>query len=82
MLRHYLTPFVGDWYSLHFLESSNAPQQHPETTLELLWVICGQGSRGQSTELGKILDRIVVVRPALETDRRLQWLQQKAVRYG
>ncbi len=81
-LRPYLTPSTADWANIHFIGRSGAPEQHPAVVLELLWILCGPGFEGQSTELAKILDRLVVAMPALETDRRLQWLEQRAVRYG
>jgi hypothetical protein len=81
-LRPYLTPSKADWANIYFIGKSDAPEQHPGVVLELLWILCGPGFVGQSTDLAKILDRLIVAKPALETDRRLQWLEQRAVRYG
>jgi len=81
-LRHYLGALGNGWLSLHFLDSSSAPTQYPAASLDLLWILCGPASHGQSSELGKILDSIVAAEPTLEVDRRLQWLEQKAIRYG
>ena len=80
-IKPYLRPFDADWASLHFIESSEVPEQFPRETLELLWTICGPESRGQMTDLGEVLDRIIGADERLETDRRLQWLEQRAVRY-
>jgi len=82
VLRHYLGAFGVGWHSLYFLDASLAPTQYPGTSLDLLWILCGPAGQGQSSELGKILDSIVAADPSLEVDRRLQWLEQKAVRYG
>lgn len=82
VVRPFLAPFDQDWVNLHFVSASKAPENHPETMLDLLWAICGPESRGQSTELGNVLDRIAAKRPQLVRDRRFQWLNQRAVRFG
>ncbi len=82
LLKHYLVPYDGDWIGLHFLGSSKAPELFPDTTLDLLWAICGPGCEGQSHELGEILDRLATAKPALVVDRRYQWLEQRAMRLG
>jgi hypothetical protein len=80
-VRHYLVPYVDDWVTLYFLDSSKVPELYPIKTLELLWAICGPGCNGQSTDLGKILDRIGAASRDLVLDRRYQWLEQRATRY-
>jgi hypothetical protein len=80
VLRHYIGPLDAEWVSIHFLKSSQVPEQYPELCLELLWIICGPSSRGESTDLGDVLDRIVRTMPGLEVDRRLQWLEHRAFR--
>ena len=81
-LRHYLVPFEDEWIGLHFLNSSKAPEQFPDTTLDLLWVICGPSWKGQSHELGDILDRLAAAKDELAVDRRFQWLEQRTMRLG
>lgn len=82
VVRHYLVPYEDEWVGLYFLDSSKAPDVYPSKTLDLLWAICGPGCNGQSTDLGKILDRIGTANRELVVDRRYQWLEQRAVRYG
>jgi hypothetical protein len=82
LVRHYLSPFDGEWVSVHFLASSDVPQQHPDAVLDLLWIVCGPGSRGQSIDLGKILDRLIKANASLEVDRRFQWLEQQCIRFN
>lgn len=80
-IKPYLRPFDGDWVNIHFIQSSEVPERFPKETLELLWTICGPASRGQMTDLGEVLDRVIRADVRLEVDRRLQWLEQRAVRY-
>ncbi|MNY78553.1 hypothetical protein D3C86_2188470 [compost metagenome] len=75
-------PFEDEWIGLHFLNSSKAPEQFPDTTLDLLWVICGPSCKGQSHDLGDILDRLAVAKDELAVDRRFQWLEQRTIRLG
>lgn len=82
MVRHFLTPFETEWANLVFLSEGKAAAQYPETTLDLLWAICGPGFPGQSDELGKILGVLGKARPSLVLDRRFQWLEQRVITYG
>ncbi|PHY12568.1 hypothetical protein CSW58_11720, partial [Caulobacter sp. B11] len=66
---------------LYFLTKTKAPEDYPDEVLKLLWMLCGPKSEGQSTDLGKILDRLSQVKAGLIRDRRYQWLQQRAVRF-
>jgi hypothetical protein len=60
---------------------SQVPEKFPSETLTLLWKLFGIGSTGDLHNVHQILDRVVAVQPKLEVDRRLQWLDQRAVRY-
>lgn len=63
------------------LINSGIIEAYPEEALALLWQVCGPASRGSLFELGKVLDAIIAAKPAIEVDRRFQWLEQQAVRY-
>lgn len=78
VVSHFLLPFEGDWAGLYFLSSTEAPDCHPSSTLQLLWILCGPGFEGQTHDLHEILARIRKADPALELDRRFQWLEQRA----
>jgi hypothetical protein len=80
-VKPHLLPSLSDGHGLYFIKSSTAPTDHPRATLDLLWILRGPSSRGSSFELGSILDVIVKAEPALEIDRRFQWLEGKAIRY-
>ena len=78
-LKPYLAPAGHRARGVYALEQSKIPETFPGETLELLWLTCGPRSNGQAYEMASLLDRIVKVRPQLETDRRLQWLELRAV---
>lgn len=80
MLRPYISPYDQGHGSLHGIRSSDAPERFPKETLELLWLVCGPNSRASFFELHKIIDRLIESDPDIETDRRLQWLEQHAER--
>lgn len=63
------------------IDRSTAPDAFPDDTLVLLWRLFGPGTTSDLHGVPKILERLVTARPAIETDRRLQWLDQRAVRY-
>jgi hypothetical protein len=65
----------------HSIEASQVPEKFPRETLILLWKLFGPGTTSNLYGVPKILDRLVVAMPAIELDRRLQWLDQKATRY-
>lgn len=79
-----LLPFItlleghGGTYTI---DRSATPDAFPDDTLGLLWRLFGPGTTSDLHGVPKILERLVVARPAIETDRRLQWLDQRAVRY-
>lgn len=81
VIKHHLHPLAEDWAYLSFITESRAPDDFPEESLELLWIICGPGSTAQSIDLGEVLDRIKAARAQLSSQRRFQWLEQRAVRY-
>lgn len=79
-LQPYMTPLEG--YSNAFvIERSQAPEAYPTETLALLWTLLGPDSQAESYEISKILDRLIAADPELERDRRLQWLDQRYLRY-
>ena len=80
MLRPYISPYDQGHGSLYGIQSSDAPERFPRETLELLWLVCGPKSRASFYELPKIIDRLIETDPSIETDRRLQWLEQHAER--
>lgn len=75
-IRHYLSPFEADWSSVWFMESSDVTRTDPANCLELLWLVCGPGASGRMASLASVLDKLIAAAPALEVDRRLQWLEQ------
>ena len=83
LICHHLSPFEGGSNSIWFLKSSDAIRVAPTSCLELLWSVCGPGSSGRTADMAEVLDQIAAAHPALEVDRRLQWLEQyRAFRYG
>ena len=80
-LRPYMSPLTGH-SGLHEIEDSQAPDRWPHETLTMLWLLCGPASEGTFYEMPKLIERIMAADPALEVDRRLQWLQQHRFMYG
>lgn len=66
--------------SLYAVTQSRVPEEFPLETLTLLWRLCGPGSDGGFYGVTQILERIIKAQPKTELDRRLQWLDQRAVR--
>ena len=81
-LRPYIVPFDPDYGSLHSIVASNAPENFPSETLSLLWLVCGTNSRGNFSEIAEIIDRLIAADANIEIDRRLQWLEHRAERFG
>ena len=79
-LRPYTSPYDKGHGSLHGISSSDAPEEFPGETLDLLWLVCGPKSRASFYELPAIIDRLIGADPDIEIDRRLQWLEQHAKR--
>ena len=79
-LLPYITPIEGH-SSVYDIESSQAPENHPVETLMLIWKLLGPDSQAESHNVPKLLDRLIASDPKLETDRRLQWLEQRYLRY-
>lgn len=76
----YLTLQQG-YGSLYSLTNSDIPEKFPRDTLLLIWRIFGPGCTAIPHEISKLLDRLVKSEPAIERDRRLQWLDQNSIRY-
>lgn len=81
LLRPFIAPFSTSRGSLHAITNSKAPENFPDEILDLLWLAFGPASRASAYEMPKVLDRLIEAKPALERDRRLQWLEQRSVRY-
>jgi len=63
------------------LTKSNLPERFPDACLDLVWILFGLGEVIDNYELPKLLDRMITAEPRLETDRRLQWLEHRVVRF-
>lgn len=79
-LLPYLTRLEGHG-NLYAIEKSAAPEKFPRETLVLLWQLFGPGSSSNLYGVPNILERMIGSEPSIELDRRLQWLDQRAVRY-
>ena len=79
-LMPFLSPIEGHG-GTYAIEKSTAPDQFPRETLSLLWKLFGPGSTANLYGVPKILDRLIAALPAIELDRRFQWLEQRAIRY-
>ena len=80
-LQPYLSPYDRGYGSLRSIDRSEVPGKFPSETLNLLWLVCGPKSRGSFYEIAKIIDRLIDADPGIKTDRRLQWLEQRAERF-
>lgn len=78
LVRHYLVPFEQGRGHVRSINSFEMASKHPSETLELLWIVCGPRSRRTLYGLHKVLDQLLAADPALETDRRLLWLDEHA----
>lgn len=79
IVRPFIVP-VSKRFSLHIFKGSAAPTAFPQQTLDLLWLLFGPtGAIGY--EMPALLDRLIAADPAIEIDRRLQSLQQRAERF-
>ena len=79
-LQPYITPLEG-YSGMNQIDASRAPDDHPAETLTLLWKLLGPESQAESHDAPKLLDRLIAANPKLERDRRLQWLEQRYLRY-
>lgn len=79
-LLPYITPLQG-YSSVYEIDASSAPNDYPAETLSLLWRLFGPDSQAESHDLPKLLDRLIAANQRLERDRRLQWLEQRYLRY-
>jgi len=79
-LLPYLTHLQGHG-SLYAIESSEVPEKFPSETLTLLWKLFGPGCTNSLFGVPKVLERMIKAKPSIELDRRLQWLDQMALRY-
>lgn len=79
-LLPYLTRLEGHG-GLYVIEKSTSPERFPHETLTLLWQLLGPGTSNNLYGVPKILERMIASDPSIELDRRLQWLDQRAVRY-
>ena len=81
-LRPYIAAFDRGHGSLRSIVTSKAPENFPRDTLSLLWLVCGLNSRGSFHEISEIIDRLIASDANIEIDRRLQWLEHRAERFG
>ncbi|MDT0684158.1 SIR2 family protein [Roseicyclus sp. F158] len=79
-LKPYITPLEG-YSGTYEINASTAPDDYPAETLTLLWILLGPDSQATSHDVPKLLDRLISADPKLERDRRLQWLEQRYIRY-
>lgn len=81
VVKPYLSVVEDGAADLFFLYNSPLPGRFPKETLDLLWALLRKRvAPYQSPELAKTLDAIKAAEPALEIDRRFQWLETKAMR--
>lgn len=76
----YLSVIEGYW-GVYVIEKSAAPEKFPRETLALLWRLFGMDSTADLHGIPKILDRLIVAMPSIQFDRRLQYLDERAIRY-
>lgn len=82
-MTSYLRPLDEDWPQFYFLCNDVARQtvaKFPWQTLDLIWRILRPAQRGQSRELGEVLDRIAQADPGIVRDRRYQLLLTRVMR--
>jgi hypothetical protein len=79
----YLTAGGRQGGGFYFLYDSAVPSQFPNETLGLLWLLLrGTADQFTTPEIAKALDAIKIAAPPIETDRRFQWLESKAMRFA
>ena len=79
-LRPYLMCLESNG-GVYTIKSSKVPEDFPKQTLDLLWCLFGPGHIGNRTDVPKLIERLIQADPAIELDRRLQWLDQNAAHY-
>lgn len=79
-LLPYLSP-NGEALSINQLEESKAPEEFPQETLTLIWRLLGARIQPEIYGVATILDRLIKADPRIEFDRRLQSLNQRALRF-
>lgn len=82
VIRPFLSPLEGQSAALNGVTQSPTIESHPKVVLELLWAMCGPGCEVEVWQLDKALDKIAEVDENLMRDRRFQWLEQRAPRFG
>lgn len=83
VVKPYLSVIEGKSGNVSFLFNSDLPEKFPDETLELLWCLFRKRTETYSSpELARALDTIRAATPTLETDRRFQWLESKAIRFA
>jgi hypothetical protein len=82
LLRPYFMPRGAGRGGTYSLTKSDLPDRFPGTCLDLVWILFGLGEKIDNYELPKLLDRLITAEPCLETDRRLQWLEHRVVRFN
>ena len=80
LVKPHLAYCEQEWGDLSFLKSPTC-MQYPVAALELAWALCGPPSQSNSYDLAEILDGLRNADPTVESDRRFQWLEDRAVRW-
>ena len=84
-IQPYLVPLTDSWPQVHFFTMDRGPEvirAHPQKALSLLWCLLRPPtSKGRSSDLPEILDALKAADRNLAQDRRLQLLEERAVRY-
>lgn len=78
-VRPYLVP-LETLDSRFIFRGSKHPEEFPHEVLNLLWIVLS-GSSAESFHIAEILERLLLVAPELEVDRRFQWLDRRALRF-
>jgi hypothetical protein len=82
-VRPYIVSLNEDWPTFYFLTTEKARDvvdRFPNDVLDMLWALLKPAMRGQSYELGEVLERLTIVAPALRNDRRYQRLETRVMR--
>jgi hypothetical protein len=83
-IQPYLVPLTDAWPQVHFFTMDRGQEvirAHPEKVLSLLWCLLRPPvAKGRSTDIPEILDALKEADHNLAQDRRLQLLEERAVR--
>jgi hypothetical protein len=84
-IHPYLVPLTDAWPQLHFFTVNRGPEilrGYPEKVLSLLWCLLRPPEvQGRSSDLPEILNALKDADQSLALDRRLQLLEERALRH-